>query len=129
MKKVTYYIDDIEYFRRDFKENCGIAEDKAEEMIEDKEPFRCIYTLTGSGKTVQKYTLTDFNGKNIDINKLNGFQRGICLNDCYAHFIGGKYHDDSDKPLRSNRHKRRNHSGKICAKGLIMKTTLLCRAS
>lgn len=35
--------------------------------------------------------MTDYNGNKIDINTLNGYQKGIILNDCYAYFEGGQY--------------------------------------
>lgn len=42
--------------------------------------------------------MTDYDGNKININDLNGYEKGVVLNDCYAYFVGGKYCFDSDKP-------------------------------
>ena len=34
----------------------------------------------------------------ININDLNGYEKGVVLNDCYAYSTGGKYHCNADKP-------------------------------
>lgn len=60
--------------------------------------FKVIYTLYGEEKVINNYELTDYNGNRISLNTLNGYQRGVVLNDCMAYFTGGKYHSDSNSP-------------------------------
>lgn len=37
-------------------------------------------------------------GNKININDLNGYEKGVVLNDCYTYFVGGKYHSNADHP-------------------------------
>lgn len=97
MRKVIFKIDDKEYFRRELeKENC--TEQQVEDILKNIGNFKAIYTLYGEGKNVNRYELTDHNGNRININDLNGYEKGVVLNDCCAYFTGGKYHSDTDKP-------------------------------
>jgi len=32
------------------------------------------------------------------MDELNGYQKGVVLNDCHAYFTGGKYHSDTKEP-------------------------------
>ncbi len=99
MRKVTFYIDDDQYFRSQFKkENPNLTDAEIEKIMENTTPFRVIYSIIGDGKTADRYELTDYNGNKINFNDLNGYQRGVVLNDCMAHFVGGKYHDNADHP-------------------------------
>ena len=43
-------------------------------------------------------TLTDYDGNKINLNDLNGYQKGVVLNDCMAYFNGGKYHGNETEP-------------------------------
>ena len=97
MRKVTFKIDDQEYFKRELeRENC--TGEQTENILKGLGTFRAIYTLYGNGKNVDRYTLTDHDGNKININDLNGYEKGVILNDCYAYFTGGKYHNNADKP-------------------------------
>ena len=97
MRKVTFKIDDQEYFKRELeKENC--TEEQKEDILKCLGTFKAIYTLYGNGKSVDRYTLTDYNGNKININDLNGYEKGVVLNECYTYFVGGKYHSNADHP-------------------------------
>lgn len=48
---------------------------------------------------MDRYELTDYDGNRIDINSLNGYEKGVILNDCYAYFVGRKYHSDAKEPF------------------------------
>ena len=96
MRKIIFKIDDQEYFRRELeKENC--TGEQAENILKGIGNFKAIYTLYGNGKQVDGYELTDYKGKKININDLNGYEKGVVLNDCYAYFTGGRYFNNADK--------------------------------
>ena len=89
MRKVIFKIDDKEYFRRELeKEN--VPNDIKEEILNSVKGFKSIYTLYGNEKQVDRYEL--------NINDLNGYEKGVVLNDCYAYFTGGKYHSNASQP-------------------------------
>lgn len=92
MRKVTYTIDDKKYFEEALYHQPNITADEVDNILTDLHDFKAIYTLYGTlygdGKFPDRYTLTDFDGKNISINSLNGYQRGCILNDCERHFSG-----------------------------------------
>lgn len=95
MRKVRFIIDDLKYFKQKYH----LSDEQMKDIFKDKESFKAIYTLIGEGKQPDKYELTDFSENPICINSINGYQRGIVLNDCYAYFAGGKYfEEDSDTP-------------------------------
>lgn len=94
MRKVTFYIDDLEYFRIAYK----LTKEQFNEMFSDITSFRVIYTLYGEGKNADRFTLTDYDGNKVNRNSLNGYERGVVLNDCQAYFVGGKYHLDGTEP-------------------------------
>lgn len=97
MRKVIFKIDDKEYFRRELeKEN--VPNDIKEEILNSVKGFKSIYTLYGNEKQVDRYELTDQDGNKININDLNGYEKGVVLNDCYAYFTGGKYHSNASQP-------------------------------
>ena len=91
MRKVTYTIDDLEYFRELYK-----GADNLEEILGCITPFRCEYTLIGE-EYEERYLLL-VEGQEISINELNGYQRGVVLADCQRHFqrkpleSGGEMH-------------------------------------
>lgn len=95
MRKVIFHIDDTEYLRRLWTEEMEkgrLSSDCTPEQIEDilsgLENFRAVYTLYGEGKNIFRYTLTDADGNKININDLNGYQRGCIIGDCLAYFEG-----------------------------------------
>lgn len=94
MRKVKYYIDDLAYFKKEY----ALSEENFKDMFSGKTSFRAIYTLIGDGTGVDRYTLTDYDGEKIPLDSLNGYQRGVVLNDCYANFTSGKYHSNSKTP-------------------------------
>lgn len=98
MRKVIFKIDDNEYLRKEFKkEEC--TETQIEDILEGLRSFKAIYTLYGVGNNVDRYELTDNDGNKISINTLNGYEKGVILNDCYAYFVGGKYYSDAKEPF------------------------------
>lgn len=99
MRKVTFHIDDAQYFKGQFKkENPNLTDEEINSILCGQNPFRVIYSLFGDEKTIDHYELTDYDGKKININNLNGFQRGVILSDCIAYFMGGNFHYNKDHP-------------------------------
>lgn len=94
MRKITYHIDDLAYFRKEY----ALSDEDFNKLFPDNDSFMAIYTLIGNGKIVDKYELTDYNGEKIPLSSLNGYQKGVILNDCYAHFTGGKYQGGANSP-------------------------------
>lgn len=97
MRKVIFKIDDKEYFRREL-EKVNVPNDIKEEILNSVKSFKSIYTLYGVGNNVDRYELTDYDGNKININDLNGYEKGVVLNDCYAYFTGGNYHSNASQP-------------------------------
>lgn len=79
MRKVTFYIDDIAYFAHKAP---GVD-------LGNEESFKAIYTLYGEGKNIDRYELTDMDGNKLPITSLNGYQKGMILNECQAYFTDG----------------------------------------
>lgn len=94
MRKVIFKIDDLEWFRKYYK----LTEEQFCDMFRNQKSFKCIYILYGEGQQIDRYELTDYDGNNIRLDGLNGYQKGVVLNDCYAYFTGGKYHSDTEGP-------------------------------
>lgn len=94
MKKVIFKIDDLAFFKKHY----NFTDEQMQGLFGVKESFKVIYTLIGEGKSINKYELTDYAGNKININDLNGYEKGVVLNDCYAYFIGGKYHSNAGVP-------------------------------
>lgn len=94
MRKVTFIINDLKWMRKYYK----LTEEQFAEMFKDQESFKCIYTLYGKGKMVDRYELTDYDGNKVHMDELNGYQKGVVLNDCYAYFTGGEYHSGTKEP-------------------------------
>ena len=97
MRKVIFTIDDVEYFKKMLHKQ-NVTEEVQKDILENINQFKVIYTLYGEGKNVDRYTLTDFDGNKVNLNDLNGYQKGVVLNDCYAYFTSGKYHSDTKEP-------------------------------
>lgn len=95
IRKVKYYIDDLKWFQWFY----GFTKTKMNEIFEGQESFKVIYTLIGDSKTVDRYELTDYEGNKVLLSSLNGYKKGVVLNDCYAHFTGGKYQFKTEKPI------------------------------
>ena len=94
MRKVIFKIDDLAYFQKHY----NLTEEQMKDIFSDKESFKVIYTLYRNGNFIDRYELTDYDGKKININDLNGYERGVVLNDCMAYFNGGKYHSNGTEP-------------------------------
>ena len=94
MRKVTFYIDDLKWFREFY----NLSDKQMEDLFPDKDSFKVIYTLYGEKDEIDHYTLTDYDGNKIDYNALNGFQRGVVLYDCWAYFAGRKHYWGGEKP-------------------------------
>lgn len=92
MRKVIFTIDDLEYFK------CLYGEQFITGFFGDAESFRAIYTLIGEGNTPDRSFLTDFSGNKIPRDTLDGYQKGVVLNDCYAYFTGGSYANHGSSP-------------------------------
>lgn len=88
MKKITFIINDNEYFRRLWKEQT--TPEEVEKILEDVQPFKAIFTVYGSTEnhTPDRYTLTTEDGEKLNINDLNGYQKGCVIGDCYRYFEG-----------------------------------------
>lgn len=97
MRKVIFKINDQDYFRKEFEKD-GCTRKQTDDLLKGVGNFKAIYTLYGEGKNVNRYELTDYDENKININDLNGYEKGVVLNDCYAYFTGGKYHCNEDKP-------------------------------
>lgn len=92
MRKVVFYIDDIEYFRKhEFKQE-NVTEETINKLCYELEKlhpcFKVCYTLFGYGNNINNYDLEDFEGNKININDCNGYQRGCILSECKAYFEG-----------------------------------------
>lgn len=88
-KKIKYIIDDLEYFRRELSKQCKPEEVETIINSMGKPSFKAVYTLFGIGDNFpDRYELTNENGDKININDLNGYQKGVVLNDCFRHYMG-----------------------------------------
>ena len=86
MRQVTYYINDHEYMRRRWANTENINSIVA--GLAD--PFVCVYTLIGQegSRFYEQYRLTDVMGRPMDMNDLNGYQKGVVLVAAQRHFEG-----------------------------------------
>ena len=99
MRKVTFIIDDEQYFRNEFKrQNPQLTENQIDDILSDIVSFKAVLTLYGEGKSLDRYELTDENGNQMNINNLNGYQKGVIINDCYAYFERKSYFNNSEQP-------------------------------
>lgn len=94
MRKVIFTIDDLAWMQKHY----NLADEQMLDIFADNKSFKVIYTLYGEGKNIDRYTLTDYDGNKINLNDLNGYQRGVVLNDCMVYFNGGKYHSNGTEP-------------------------------
>lgn len=94
MRKVIFKIDDIVWMKKYY----SLTDEQMEDIFSNQRSFKVLYTLIGKGKTVDRYELTDYEGNKIKMDDLNGYERGVVLNDCYAYFTGGKYQNDTNEP-------------------------------
>lgn len=94
MRKVTFLINYLEWMRKYY----NLTDEQYNDIFKNQESFKCIFTLIGKGKIVDKYEMTDYDRNKICMDDLNGYQKGVVLNDCYAYFTGGKYHSDIKEP-------------------------------
>ena len=99
MRKVTFIIDDEKYFRKEFKrQNPQLTENQIDDILSDIVSFKAVLTLYGESKSLDRYELTDENKNQMNINNLNGYQKGVIINDCYAYFEGKSYFNNSEQP-------------------------------
>lgn len=77
MRKVIFKIDDIVWMKRHY----NLTEEQTKEIFSNQKPFRVLYTLIGEGKGVDRYELTDYEGSKLRMDDLNGYERGVVLND------------------------------------------------
>ena len=94
MQKVSYKISVNEYLiNLAIRENPTVDPEKIKATIGSDDDFQAIYSLYGiRGRFPDRYSLTDYDGKRIDINSINGFQSSI-LNECFSNF-----HDPENYP-------------------------------
>lgn len=95
MRRVKFYIDDLAFFKKEYK---FTDEQMTEVFGKDRESFKVIYTLYGKFKEPDRYELTDYDGNKVCRESLNNYQRGVVLNDCFAYYVGGKYHFNCSYP-------------------------------
>lgn len=88
MRKITFIINDYEYFKRLYKEHT--TPEQLGKILEGVQPFKGIFTVCGSTEshTPDRYTLTTEDGEKLNINDLNGYQKGCVIGDCYRYFEG-----------------------------------------
>ena len=98
MRKVIFQIDDLKYFENLLISE-GIDQEERKNILMGLDSFKAIYTLYGTNNSPDHYTLTDIDGNKIMLNDLNGYQKGVILNDCMAYFCGGSYHENSKEPF------------------------------
>ena len=91
MRVVKYYIDDFKWFQSYY----GLTESQ----LDGVKRFRAIYTLIGDGRNIERWELTDYEGNKIPFHSLNGYQRGVILEDCRTHFCGEKYQLGTTEPM------------------------------
>jgi len=97
MRKVTFYIDDIQCLRNRLKERHNLPDSQIDEIVSGLKELKAIYSLFGD-KYIDRYELTDMDGNKININSLNNYERAVVLGDCMAYFEGKKFHFDGDSP-------------------------------
>ncbi len=86
MRKVVFHIDDVAYFKKIYGD--------AYEPDKNTPNFKAMYALFGNGKVPDRYALVSLDSKDfgskLNLNDLNGFQKGIVLCDCKRYFEGFK---------------------------------------
>lgn len=88
MKKITFIINDYEYFKKLYEKQT--TPEHLEKILEDVQPFKAVFTVYGrpENHTPDRYALTTENRENLNINDLNGYQKGCVIGDCYRYFEG-----------------------------------------
>ena len=97
MRKVTFYIDDVKYYRNQLKEKHNLPDSKIDEIVSGMRELKVIYSLFGD-KYIDRYELTDMDGNKISINSLNNYERAIVIGDCMAYFEGKNFHFGGEAP-------------------------------
>lgn len=90
MRKVIFTINDDLYLRDDLKrQNPKITQEQIDNIMVNLPCFRAVFTLYGSERShlADHYELLTESGET-NVNKLNGYQRGIVINECYQYFEG-----------------------------------------
>lgn len=92
-RKVTYKINDIEWFRGDMlHRHPELTTEQIEDILNTMaNPFIADYVLIGD-RQPDRYELY-INGEKWSINdeRLNGYHKGCVLNDCWRHFMGHEH--------------------------------------
>lgn len=97
MRKVVFTINDLEFYKSRFESS--IVDGIFNDLFKVDGATKLILTLFGNGNNIEKYKLTDFAGNKVNINSLNGYEKGVIINDCYAYFEGRrKYFCDANTP-------------------------------
>lgn len=94
MRKVIFTIDDLAWMQKHY----SLTDEQMKDIFKDKKSFKVVYTLYGEGKNIDRYDLTDYDEIKINLDELNGYEKGVVLNDCCAYFTDGKYHSDTKEP-------------------------------
>lgn len=92
-RKVIFKINDKEYFKREM----NLSEEFAEELFKNMKLFKGTYTLYGSGNNIEKYSLIR-DGRKINIHDLNGYEKGVIINDCQSYFEGREFFCNGKNP-------------------------------
>lgn len=89
MRKVIFRINDHEYFRRLFYGRFPkVPEKQIEESLSHLAlPFKGTFILKGN-RQPESYELYGESGEKLNINSLNGYQKGIVITDCYRYYEG-----------------------------------------
>lgn len=95
-KKVTYIINDYVFFLNELTDSYHLEYDEALNIVDYMEPFECMLVLEGteSSNIPDRYKLYDKMHKPMNINSLNGYQKGCIINECYKHYAG-----NAEKPF------------------------------
>lgn len=96
MRTIEFIIDDVQYYRNCLTED-NVEPDVIDRICDNLRSFRCRYVLIGD-KYPDKYELWDENGNKININNLNGYERGVVLADCDRYFEGRPLDSTTDMP-------------------------------
>ncbi len=97
MRKVTYYINDLEWFRNDLtNHNPELTVKQIEEILSNMSPkFTAVYSLIGESQP-ERYELqiafddSELEKTSVNSDRLNGYHRMI-LNDCWRHYMGHEH--------------------------------------
>ena len=98
MRKVTFVIDDIEFFKKEYAGK--LSKKDFMEIFKNTNSFQAIYTLIGkeNSKTPDRYELTDLDGNKMQLNELNDYQKCVVLADCWTYYTGEHYFSGTQKP-------------------------------